>query len=132
MGFGLPAAMSAKLCSSEKQVICVTGDGGLGMVMADLLTATRYSIPITVIIFNNGALQMEQDKMLMKGLQPEGTELTNPDFSKVAEACGWKAYRVGNAEQLNEALKQSRSSGKPVLLDVLTATIPHPDFRSRS
>ncbi|WP_261300633.1 thiamine pyrophosphate-binding protein [Paenibacillus andongensis] len=128
MGFGLPAAMSAKLCSPEKQVICITGDGGLGMVMADLITAIRYNLPITVVVFNNGTLQMERDKMFIKGLQPEGTELTNPDFAMVAEACGWHAYRVNNNEHLNEALKQSRTSGKPVLLDVSIARIPYPDF----
>ncbi|MGO4274944.1 thiamine pyrophosphate-dependent enzyme, partial [Paenibacillus sp. TAF58] len=131
MGFGLPAAMSAKLCSPEKQVICITGDGGLGMVLADLITATRYNLPITVVVFNNGTLQMERDKMLMKGLQLEGTKLTNPDFVMVAEACGWHTYHVNKAEQLSEALKQSRTIGKPILLDVSIAQIPFPDFSSK-
>lgn len=132
MGFGLPAAMAAKLCLPEKQVICITGDGGLSMVMADLLTAIRYKLQITVIVFNNGVLQMEEDKMLMKRLQPEGTDLTNPDFAKVAEACGWNSYRISNTEHFIEAFIQSRSSNKPVLLDVLIAQMPHPDFKSRS
>lgn len=131
MGFGLPAAMAAKLCSPQKQVVCVTGDGGLGMVLADLITAARYGLPITVIVFNNGMLQMERDKMIMKGLKPEGTELTNPDFAKVAEACGWIAYRIENSEQLEQALNQSRTSDRAVLLDVHTASIPHPDFTSQ-
>lgn len=129
MGFGLPAAMAAKLCSPQKQVVCVTGDGGLGMVLADLLTAARYELPITVIVFNNGALQMERDKMIMMGLTPEGTKLTNPDFAKVAEACGWNAYRIENDEQLEEALIQAQTSKRAVLLDVHTAPNPHPDFK---
>ncbi|WP_238322770.1 thiamine pyrophosphate-binding protein [Gorillibacterium massiliense] len=129
MGFGLPAALAAKLISPEKQVVCITGDGGLEMVMADLLTAVRYNLQITVIVFNNGALQMERDKMFMKGLQPEGTKLTNPDFAKVAEACGWNSFRIETLEQLEAALQQSLSANKPVLLDVLTANIPHPDFK---
>jgi pyruvate dehydrogenase (quinone)/pyruvate oxidase len=128
MGFGLPAAMAAKLCSPEKQIVCITGDGGLEMVLADLLTAVRYGLPITVVVLNNGTLQMERDKMIMKGLQPEGTELTNPDFAKVAEACGWNSFHVETAEQLDAALKQSLSGNKPALLDVFTAKIPHPDF----
>lgn len=131
MGFGLPAAMAAKLCLPEKQVVCVTGDGGLGMVLADLLTASRYGLPITVIVFNNGTLQMERDKMILQGLKPEGTALTNPDFAKVAEACGWNAYRIENADQLEKALKQSHTDTKPVLLNVYTAPIPHPDFHSK-
>lgn len=130
MGFGLPAALAAKLCSPQKEVICITGDGGLGMVLADMLTAARYGLAITVIVFNNGTLQMERDKMFMKGLQPAGTELTNPDFAKVAEACGWHAYRIGNIDQLEVVLKQSRTSSKPVLLDVLTAQVPYPEFKA--
>jgi pyruvate dehydrogenase (quinone)/pyruvate oxidase len=100
------------------------------MVLADLTTAARYGLPITVIVLNNGTLQMERDKMIMKGLKPEGTVLTNPDFAKVAEACGWTAYRIENGEQLEQAWNQSRTSDRPVLLDVLTAPIPHPDFKS--
>jgi len=126
MGFGLPAALAAKLCAPDKQVICVTGDGGLGMVLADLITAIKYRLAITVIVFNNGTLQMERDKMFLQGLQPAGTELTNPDFARVAEACGWQAYRVQTADQLNEALLEARSSTKPVLLDVQLARIPYP------
>lgn len=130
MGFGLSAAIAAKLSSPEKQVICITGDGGLEMVMADLLTAVRYNLQITVVVFNNGTLQMERDKMFMKGLQPEGTMLTNPDFAKVAEACGWNSYRIETFEQLEAAFQQSLPGNKPALLDVLTANIPHPDFKS--
>lgn len=131
MGFGLPSALAAKLCSPHKEVVCITGDGGLGMVLADLLTAKRYGIAITVIVFNNGTLQMEQDKMIMKGLLPEGTQLTNPDFAKVAEACGWDAFRIHSTDQLEAVLQQSRNSANPVLLDVLAAPMPHPDFQTQ-
>lgn len=130
MGYGLPAAMAAKLCLPQKQIVCLTGDGGLAMVLADLLTAKRYGLRITVIVFNNGALQMEKDKMLMTGLHPEGTSLTNPDFAKVAEACGWVAYPVAAQQQLNEALKQAKSASSPVLIDAITAPTPHPDFQT--
>ncbi|WP_127586405.1 thiamine pyrophosphate-binding protein [Paenibacillus koleovorans] len=131
MGFGLPAALSAKLNSPEKQVLCITGDGGLGMVLGDLITAVRYSLAITVVVFTNGALQMEADKMVMKRLLPEGTELTNPDFAKVAEACGWTAYRVNSEAQLHVALQQSRASHLPVLIDAAVARIPYPEFTSQ-
>jgi len=68
--------------------------------------------------------------MLMKGLRPEATVLSNPDFAKVAEACGWHSYRIETVEQLEAALQRSLSASKPALLDVLTASIPHPDFKS--
>ncbi|MBO9605209.1 MAG: thiamine pyrophosphate-binding protein [Paenibacillaceae bacterium] len=130
MGFGLPAAMAAKLIFPDRQVVCITGDGGLAMVMADLLTAARCGLAVTVILFRNDALQMERDKMMAKGQRPEGTALANPDFAKVAEACGWNGLRIEHAEQLEHALKVARASGNPVLLDVRTANTPHPDLQA--
>ena len=101
----------------------------MAMTIADLLTATRYQLGITVVLFNNGALQMEQDKMILNGFRLEGVDLTNPDFVKLAEACGWYAERVETDRQLVEALPHALSSDHPVLLDIDTASIPHPEFR---
>ena len=130
MGFALPTAMAAKLCKPDKQVVALVGDGGLEMVLGDLLTASRYQLPITVVLFNNGALQMEKDKMLMKGLIPEGTDLTNPDFVKLAEACGWIAHRVEHSDQLEHVFQRAFIPSKyPCLIDVHTAPITHPDFQ---
>ncbi|WP_274651263.1 thiamine pyrophosphate-binding protein [Paenibacillus humicola] len=129
MGFGLPAAMAAKLIDPHKQVVCITGDGGLGMVLADLLTAARYGLAIVAIVFDNGTLQMERDKMIMKGLEPEGTAISNPDFVQIARACGWHAQRIQNGDELDEALASIRSLSGPALLSVETARIPHPDYK---
>lgn len=130
MGFGLPAALAMKLCMPEKQVVCVTGDGGIGMVLADLLTATRYQLNIIVIVLNNGMLQMEYNKMTEKGLRPKGAKLTNPDFVKLAEACGWNAFRVQAEGELEQLLEASLQSKKPILLDVPTANIPYPNYQN--
>ncbi|MEH7238719.1 thiamine pyrophosphate-binding protein [Bacillus sp. JJ1562] len=128
MGFGLPAAIAAKLCMPTKQVVCITGDGGLAMVLADLLTVVRYQLQITLIVFNNGTLQMERNKMELKGLTPEGTELTNPDFVKLAKACGWDAYRIQSEDELDKLLKTALQSNNPVLLDVPTAQDEYPNY----
>lgn len=130
MGFGLPAAMAAKLCWPEKQVVCIAGDGGLAMVLADLLTAARYRLAICVIVFRNDSLQMEMDKMLEQGLHLKGTEITNPNFAEIAEACGWLARRIATSEQLDEALAQARRMNRPFLLEVATARVPYPDFQN--
>lgn len=127
MGFGLPAAMAAKLIMPERQIVCITGDGGLCMVLADLLTAVRYDLPLILLVFNNGTLQMEKDKMVMQGLIPAGTKITNPDFVKLAEACGWQAYRVETNQQLADLLKQAHTLQQPLLIDIPTANVPHPD-----
>lgn len=128
MGFGLPAALAVKLCMPSKHVICITGDGGLAMVLADLLTAVRYQLQIIVIVLNNGTLQMEENKMVLKGLIPEGTEITNPDYIKLAEACGWKAYRIQSENELEKLLKTVQTNQNPVLLDVPTAKVIYPNY----
>lgn len=128
MGFSLPAAIAAKLESPERQVIAITGDGGLEMVLAELLTAVRYQLKVTLIVFNNGTLQMEKDKMLLKGLSQEGVTLTNPDFVLLAQACGWEGYHVEEASELEHVLQRSFTSAKPVLIDVSTEQKVHPDF----
>ncbi|WP_159888438.1 thiamine pyrophosphate-binding protein [Paenibacillus puerhi] len=129
MGFGLPAAMAAKCSYPNRQVVCVTGDGGLGMVQADLITAARYGLPISVIVFNNGTLQMEQDKMMMKHRRPFETDISNPKFVQIAEASGWAAKRAETNDELRIALDEAKSASKPYLIDVPTAKITHPDFQ---
>lgn len=128
MGFGLPAALAAKLCMPDRQVVAIVGDGGLGMTLADLLTATRYNLKLTVVLFNNGALQMERDKMTRDGYARVGTSLTNPDFVQLARSCDWDAFRVELDVDLEEVLKKALVSAKPALVDVCTAAATHPDF----
>jgi pyruvate dehydrogenase (quinone)/pyruvate oxidase len=130
MGFGLPAAMAASLCCPEQPVLCITGDGGLAMVLADMLTAARYRLRVIVILFNNGALQMERNKMEKKGLTPEGTDITNPDFVRLAEACGWDAWRIQSADDLERRLQAALAGVNPTLLDVPTAPILFPQYQS--
>ncbi|MFC4306716.1 thiamine pyrophosphate-binding protein [Cohnella boryungensis] len=128
MGFGLPAAMAAKLCYPQRQVICLTGDGGLGMVLADLLTASRYGLAIVMIVLNNGCLQMERNKMGEMGIAPEGTAITNPDYVKLAEACGWKGYRTQSPEDFDEYMQALLTSAQPVLIEVPTTQAVYPDY----
>jgi pyruvate oxidase len=130
MGFGLPAALAAKLCFPEKQVVAVVGDGGIEMTLADLLTAIRYNVNITVIIFNNHALQMERDKMIASGSIQKDVGLTNPDFVKIAEACSWKGYLITDESELEDTLEKALLHNGPALVDVNTAPIFHPETKS--
>jgi pyruvate oxidase len=130
MGYGLPGALAAKLCFPEKQVLAIVGDGGIEMTLADLLTAIRYELKITVVIFNNHALQMERDKMIVGGYKENGVDLTNPDFVKIAQACGWKAFRAANHQELNQILDEAVKGNIPSLVTVETADIVHPETKS--
>ncbi|MCH5586053.1 thiamine pyrophosphate-binding protein [Shimazuella sp. AN120528] len=129
MGFGLPAALAAKLCRPDKQVVAITGDGGLNMVLGDLLTAIQHRLKITLVVFNNKTLQMEEDKMKRSGLNRLGVDLVNPDYVALAKACGWEAYRADSHIELEETLQKALTGSQPTLVDVNTASITHPDFR---
>ena len=127
MGFGLPAAMAAKLVHPGKQVVAVVGDGGLEMSLADLLTAVRYELDITIVVFNNHSLQMEKDKMLVGGYEPKGVSLTNPNFMQIANGCGLKGFEIKNEKELDNILKEALVFNGPVLVSVETAPIVHPE-----
>lgn len=127
MGFGLPAAITAKLIKPEKQVVAIVGDGGLQMVLADLLTATRYELDITVIVLNNESLQMERDKLKVAKKKEVGVDLTNPDFVKLAEACGWKGLRPASDAELESVIEEALNTNGPSLVDISTAQVFFPE-----
>ncbi|MGE5604220.1 MAG: thiamine pyrophosphate-binding protein [Bacteroidota bacterium] len=131
MGFGLPAAISAKLAQPERQVIVLVGDGSLAMSLGEFLTAVRYQVPITVVVVNNGYLAMEKDKMEMKRMDPSQTAITNPDFAKLAEACGGKGFRVERSGDLEAVLKEAINSNQPALVDVITSPVKFPGLEEK-
>lgn len=118
MGFGLPAAIQAKLNSPDKQVVALVGDGGLNMALPEFTTAVQYGAPIKVVVFNNGCLAMERNRMLAGNLRPNGTNLTNPDFAAYAEACGGHGYRITRPQDLEEVFAKALADEKPCLVDV--------------
>lgn len=119
MGYGLGAAMGAKLAVPEKRVINIAGDGCFRMNMNELATAARYQIPIVEIIFNNHVLGMvHQWQELFYERRYSATILNDQaDFVKVAEALGCKGIRVTKKEEFLPALEEAFSCGGPVLLD---------------
>jgi pyruvate dehydrogenase (quinone)/pyruvate oxidase len=121
MGFALPAALAAKINYPQKPVTCIIGDGGIAMVLAELLTAKRYNLPVRIIVMNNGVLAMERNKMLSANLKEEEVNLSNPDFIKLAESCGIKGMRAESVEELDYILNQHQDMTETILIDVVTA-----------
>ncbi|WNC17072.1 thiamine pyrophosphate-binding protein [Brevibacillus brevis] len=118
MGFGLPAAIAAKLVFPDRQVVCVTGDGGLQMCLAELMTAVEQDVSFLLIVVNNGTLGLEEIKMKQKGYRPFGVSMRNPDFARLAEACGVQSRSVQTVEELEGALREALASERLTLLDV--------------
>ncbi len=119
MGYGLGAAMGAKLAAPEKTVINIAGDGCFRMNMNELATAARYHIPVVEVVINNHVLGMvRQWQTLFYGGRYSATILDDQaDFVKVAEALGCKGIRVTKKEEVAPALKEAFAYGGPVLLD---------------
>lgn len=132
MGFGLPAALSAKIAEPRRQVVALVGDGGLSQLLAEFSTAVRYRLPITVVVVNNGYLAMEKGRMEIKQMAFEETSLTNPDFARFAEICGGKGYSVKNAEDLDGILREALDQNLPALVDVMTAAPVFPETADSS
>ena len=119
MGFGLGAAMGAKMGRPDKVVINIAGDGCFRMNMNELATLSRHNIPVIEVVVNNHVLGMvRQWQTLFYGKRYSQTVLNDAvDFVKLAEAMGAKAYRVTQKDDFIPVLKEAISLNIPVLID---------------
>ncbi|SDO68666.1 thiamine pyrophosphate-dependent enzyme [Halobacillus aidingensis] len=121
MGYGMPAALGAKLANPDKSVVSLSGDGGFMMTLQELETAVRYDIPVISIVFNNrmyGTIRMHQE--IHYPGEVIGTDLGEVAFWKVAENLGAAGFHVKTAEEFRHALDQSLVLDKPVVIEVET------------
>ncbi len=121
MANAMPQALGAKAAFPNRQVISMSGDGGLSMMLGDLLTCIQEDLPIKICVFDNGSLNFVELEMKVEGLVDRYTDLKNPDFSKVAEAIGLWGRRVEKADDLEGAIKAWLDEPGPALLDVVTS-----------
>jgi acetolactate synthase I/II/III large subunit len=121
MGYGLPAAIGAKIGCPDKTVICISGDGSFQMNLQELATAINNHLTIVVIIMNNSYLGMvRQWQELFYNKRYSSTALTgNPDFVKLIEAYGGTGIRVNKKQELYPALEKALSLNKFVLIDCI-------------
>jgi pyruvate dehydrogenase (quinone)/pyruvate oxidase len=129
LGFALPAAVAAQLEYPERQVIAIAGDGGAVQTIMEFQTAVQMGAPIVMIVLNNGSYAMEKHRMELAGLHTLGSVIVNPDFAKLAEACGGVGMKVDTAQALDERLSEALASRKPSLIEVKTADTPVPHTR---
>lgn len=120
MANAMPQALGLSALDRSRQVVAFCGDGGLSMLMGDLITAVTYDLPVKFVVFNNGRLGMVKLEMEQVGLPEFGTVLENPDFSAVARAVGMEGFRVEKVADLDSAIQQAFSVDGPALIDVVT------------
>ncbi|MCF7846065.1 MAG: biosynthetic-type acetolactate synthase large subunit [Candidatus Peribacteraceae bacterium] len=120
MGYGLPAALGATVAQPQTPVWCLTGDGGIQMNIQELTTLAQEKIPLKIAVFNNGFLGMvRQWQELFYDKNYSATPLLNPDFVKLAEACGIKAFRVTKVADALKITKKAAAIKGPVLVEYL-------------
>jgi pyruvate dehydrogenase (quinone) len=120
MANALPQAIGAQAAQPGRQVISMSGDGGLAMLLGELVTLRQQHLPVKVVVFNNGALSFVELEMKAAGIVTYGTDLDNPDFAGIAQATGLFGARVEKAGELEDALRAAFSHDGPALVDVRT------------
>lgn len=120
MANAMPQALGAQAAYPGRQVISLSGDGGLTMLLGDMLTAVQEDLPIKVVVFNNGTLGFVEIEQKVEGLLDTYTDLENPDFGRMAEAMGWWGRRVEHPDALDDAVRAWLAEPGPALLDVVT------------
>jgi len=120
MANALSQAIGAQLTYPDRPVVALCGDGGLAMLMGELLTVFQYELPIKILVFNNHSLGMVQLEMEVAGFPPFGVDLKNPNFALLAQAIGLMGVRVEDPAQVRPELERVLASGGPALIDVVT------------
>jgi pyruvate dehydrogenase (quinone) len=120
MANALPHAIGAQLAYPGRQVISMSGDGGLGMLLGELLTVALHQLPVKIITFNNSSLGMVKLEMLVGGIPDFETDHAPVDYAAIAKAAGIHALRVEQPEDVRSALHDALSHPGPALVDLVT------------
>lgn len=121
LGYGPPAAIGAALAAPDAPVVCVTGDGGLQFVLAELGSARDAGAAVIFVVWNNRGYREIEVSMRDAGVQPIGVSPAPPDFMLIAEAYGLPAERLGSVAGLPEALRRARATRQPYLIEIEVA-----------
>lgn len=120
MANALPQALGAQAADRDRQVISFSGDGGLGMLMGELLTAKLHDLPVNIVVFNNSSLGMVKLEMMVAGLPEHETDHEHVNFAKIADAIGIKAIPIEDPADVESGIKEALAYDGPVLVDVVT------------
>ena len=118
MANALPQAIGAQASHPGRQVIAMVGDGGLAMLLGELLTLRQHQLPVKVIVFKNDALAFVELEMKAAGILDFATDLHNPDFAKIAEGAGLLGLRAETPDQVEPMIARALTHDGPALVEV--------------
>ncbi|MBD8677401.1 ubiquinone-dependent pyruvate dehydrogenase [Sphingomonas sp. CFBP 13720] len=121
MANALPQAIGVQAALPDRQVVTLSGDGGLAMLMGELLTVRQLGLPVKIVVFNNGTLGFVEMEMKAAGLIETGVALDNPDFAAMARAMGLHGVRVTDPGDIEAGVREVLAHPGPALLDAVTA-----------
>lgn len=120
MANALPHAIGAQLAYPGRQVVSVSGDGGLSMLLGELITVAAHHLPVNIVVFNNSTLGMVKLEMLVDGLPDFGVDVPDVDYAAVARALGFHAVRVTDPARIEAAYREAFSHPGPSLVELIT------------
>ncbi|WP_074713366.1 pyruvate dehydrogenase [Arthrobacter alpinus] len=120
MANALPQALGVQSAYPDRQVISVSGDGGLSMLLGELITAATHKLPINVVVFNNSTLGMVKLEMLVDGLQDFGVDVPDVNYAAIAAAMGFHAVRVTDPADIEDAYRAAFAYDGPSLVELIT------------
>lgn len=120
MANALPHAIGAQVAYPGRQVVAIAGDGGLSMLLGELITAAAYRLPVKVFVFNNSTLGLVKLEMLVGGFPDFGVDVPGVDYAGIASAIGFHAARVEDPKQLRGAIADAFAVEGPALVDIVT------------
>lgn len=120
MANAMPMAIGAGLSHPKRQTIAFCGDGGISMLLGDLMTISQYQIPVKIIIFNNRSLGMVKLEMRVQGYMDWQTDMVNPDFVKLAESMNIAAWEAKESKDVEEALINGFKHNGPAIINIFT------------
>ncbi len=121
MANAVPQALGARAAAPHRQVVALAGDGGLSMLMGELLSIRQNDLPVKIVVFNNSSLNFVELEMKAAGTVNFGTDLVETDFAAIAGAAGITGYRVEKASELESTLERAFDQPGPALIDVVVA-----------
>jgi pyruvate dehydrogenase (quinone) len=121
MANAVPQAIGVQASHPGRQVIALSGDGGLAMMLGDVITLRQQRLPVKIVVFNNGALSFVELEMKAAGIVNYGTQLEDPDFVGIAQAMGLHGERVDHPDDLEAALRRAFEHDGPALVEVMVA-----------
>ena len=119
MANALPQALGAQAANPGKQVISLSGDGGLSMLLGELLSARQLNLPVKIVVFNNSSLGFVAMEMKAAGYMDTGTDFIDTNYADIAKAAGLESIRVSESSALPDAIDRFLALPGPALLDVV-------------